>query len=635
MQNRFGFKDFVIMLLAALTLLFVVLNMFQEDRRFGDTRMLTQKIDEVERSVSQLRRQVESGSGSTADMDTLLAALNQMNAGGTLPTTARDESWAREGVPVIWPERWGPEHLPQDQEGFAEGGTFTETFEAQMTKLTPYTYSDVYGRRIVDEVVVEQLGNFHPETLRMKGWLADAWQMDPEGLWMRVRIDERARFSDGMPVTAEDVRFTFMDFIRNPAIEAERARSTMPQLEDVIVISEHVVEFIFNEAVYSNEVIALRSPILPKHFYSQFTPSQINQSTSLLMGSGAYRLPSTDIDSQWRPGTTLTLVRNEQYWGRRPPIDTLRFDVITDNVARLTAFENRRTDMIRATPEQYAAKERDPRFPEIGNQYAWPNMRSGYAFIGWNNGERDGTPTPFADPRVRRAMTMLLDRERINRDFYEGLASVATGPFSPATEQSNPNIEPLAYDLDEARRLLNEAGWIDRNDDGFLTNERGDRFTFKFTFSTGSSLGPRVGRYLVDQCALVGIRCEIEVVEWAILLEKMDTRDFDALTLAWSWSQPESDPRQLWHSDAIRNQGDNFVQYRNPRVDELIDRGRATINFDERQRIWQEIHAQLHEDQPYTFLLNLPWIRFVSNDVGNFRAYPVGIDKFSMFKMDP
>lgn len=296
MQNRFGFKDFVIMLLAALTLLFVVLNMFQEDRRFGDTRMLTQKIDEVERSVSQLRRQVESGSGSTADMDTLLAALNQMNAGGTLPTTARDESWAREGVPVIWPERWGPEHLPQDQEGFAEGGTFTETFEAQMTKLTPYTYSDVYGRRIVDEVVVEQLGNFHPETLRMKGWLADAWQMDPEGLWMRVRIDERARFSDGMPVTAEDVRFTFMDFIRNPAIEAERARSTMPQLEDVIVISEHVVEFIFNEAVYSNEVIALRSPILPKHFYSQFTPSQINQSTSLLMGSGAYRLPSTDID---------------------------------------------------------------------------------------------------------------------------------------------------------------------------------------------------------------------------------------------------------------------------------------------------------------------------------------------------
>ncbi|MGP1347953.1 MAG: ABC transporter substrate-binding protein [Phycisphaerales bacterium] len=639
MQNKFGFKDFVVVLIAGLTLLFVVMNMFQEDRRFADTQLLTQKIDEVERAVSQVRRQIESGSGNSADLDALLARLAAMNTGagngagsdGIPQVLGRDESWARPGVPVTWPERWEPVNPPEDMEGFREGGAFTETFEAQMTKLTPYVYSDVYGRRVVEEIVCEQLANYDSVTLEMEGWLAEAWQMDPEGMWLRVKIRDRARFSDGMPVTGEDVRWTFEEFVFNPAIEAERARSTMPQFESVEVISERVVEFKFKEAVYSNATVALRNPILPKHFYTQFTPTQINQSTSLLMGSGAYRLESTDVDAQWRPGTPLRLVRNEQYWGRRPPVDEMRFNVITDNVARLTAFQNQTTDLIRATPEQFAAMERDQRFAEIGTQHAWPNMKSGYAFIGWNCGERNGRPTPFADPRVRRAMTMLMDRERINRDFYEGLASVATGPFSPATKQSNPDIEPVAFDVEEARRLLTEAGWIDRTGDGVLTNERGDRFTFQFTYSTGSSLGPRVGRYLADQCARVGIVCEIDVVEWAILLEKMDNRDFDSLTLAWSWSAPESDPRQLWHTDAVRNQGDNFVQYRNPRVDELIDRGRSTIDYEQRQEIWQEIHAILHEDQPYTFLLNLPWIRFVNNRVGNFHPYPVGIDKFEMF----
>jgi peptide/nickel transport system substrate-binding protein len=636
MQNRFGFKDFVLLLVMGLTLLFVLLNMTQEDRRFGDTKMLMQKIEDVERSVSQLRRQVESGGGS-ADVDALMAALSQLPGGTDSKgrVGSRDESWARPDVPVVWPNPWGPVHMPQGEPNFAEGGTLTETFEAKMTKLTPYVYSDVYGRRIVDEIVCEQLANYNPETLRLEGWLADAWQIDPEGLWIRVRINPKARFSDGLPVTAEDVRYTFMDFIMNDAIEAQRTRSTMPQLKDVVVISDRVVEFQFSEANFFNTTIALRSAILPKHYYSQFTPTQINQATSLLMGSGPYRLASNDINDQWKPGTPLTLVRNERYWGTRPPIDRLRFDTIDDNVARLTAFENGMTDIIRATPEQYAAKERDPGFAKIGTLHSWENMRSGYSFIGWNCGERNGKPTPFADVRVRRAMTMLLDRERISRDFYEGLASVATGPFSPSTEQCNGDIQPLEYNIEKARQLLNEAGWLDRNNDGFLANERGDRFVFKFTYSTGSSLAARVGQYLADQCARVGIRCELEIVEWAILIEKLDTRDFDAVTLAWSWSAPESDPRQVWHSDSIRNQGDNFVQYSNPLADELIDKARTTIDFDERQKLWKQLHTVIHEDQPYTFLLNTPWIRFVSVKVGNFREYPVGMDKYSMFKMQP
>jgi peptide/nickel transport system substrate-binding protein len=105
--------------------------------------------------------------------------------------------------------------------------------------------------------------------------------------------------------------------------------------------------------------------------------------------------------------------------------------------------------------------------------------------------------------------------------------------------------------------------------------------------------------------------------------------------MGWSATAPESDPRQIFHSSSIEDQGDNFVQWRSAEADELIDRGRTTMDTAERMLIWHELDRVMHEEQPYTFLRVVPWLRFVSRDFGNVNAYKVGLDPLEFVKVGP
>lgn len=625
MGSRFGLKDFVLLLLVLGVGVSVWLSMFQEDRRWKEVRDLSSAVADQGRLLADLNRRVESGVALTSPGPA-------RDRGPDVTIGAFDDSWARPGVPVTHPDPWlydsDPENNPKYPD-FAVGGTLTELFEAEPAKLTPYVYNDVYYARIVHEVVCEQLAMYDATTLELRGVLAEAWQYDPNGMWLRVKLRDIASFSDGAPVTAEDVRWTYMDYVFNQEIEAEVYRSQMNQVKNVKVISDKVVEFEFHKPQFNNITAALRYPILPKHFYSRFTPSQINQATGLLMGSGAYRFRNVTLEDQWTPGNIIELVRNERYWGRRPPIDRLRYRFISDNTARLTEYENGGGDIMRCTPEQFRRKSEDPKFLERHHALAWTNMRSGYAFIAWNCGERNGRPTPFSDRRVRLAMTLMIDRHRINRDFYEGTATVCAGPFP--LSQADPTIEPWPYDLEQSKRLLTEAGWMDRDADGIRENERGDEFSFQFTYTTGSSIGPRLAKYLTDQGKLVGIRVTERVTDWSALDAIRNSRDFDALTQAWQWTDPEADPFQIFHSSQISDQGDNWIQWNNPEADRVIEQARATIDEAARAKLWHEFHRITHEDQPYTFLLNIPWIRFVSHRIENVHAYPVSFDRREMY----
>ncbi|MCA9310472.1 MAG: hypothetical protein KDA21_04650 [Phycisphaerales bacterium] len=653
MQNRFGLKDFVLLILVIGLGVMMILSMIQEDRRFERMSAVQTDLQDVREQLARVQSKVDESrfdlqarlNESTERIDDIAsrldrgvvvsegAASNPGGSGETRPSPsggASETSWARPGVEITYPEPYRWPHDPRQDPAYATGGTFIEIFETKWPSITPFLYSDVYGRRIVDQVV-EALADYDPETLRLKGVLAEAWQYDPDGMWLRVRINKRARFSDGKPVTAEDVRWSFADFIFNMEIQAERFRSVYNPIHEVRVIDDRTVEFTFEEAMFLNLDVAMRMPIVPKHFYSRFTPSQLNQATGLLMGSGPYRLRSLDPENQWKPPSDVTLVRNEQYWRDMPAIQELRYKSISDNLARLKAFEDGEGDMMRGVPEQWESRANDPRFLEKNYAKQWTNMRSGYSFIAWNCGERNGKDTPFIDKRVRLAMTRLMDRERIVRDFYKGLGQVCTGPFSPKTNQSDPTVEPWTMDLEESARLLTEAGWIDRDGNGFRENERGDEFVFQFTYSTGSSTAPLIAKYLTAQAAKVGVKCEENIVEWAIYQQLLDNRDFDAITMAWAPSDPENDPYQLWHSSSIQNQGDNFAQWASPEADRLIEEARRELDYDKRMDLWHQLHRHIHDEQPYTFLVNPPWIRFISKRIHNVYPYPRDLEKNEMF----
>lgn len=590
------------MILAIVALAVLVgLSMHQADRLWDRTVALESRLESIDERLTRLR---------VGDA-----------GGGVEPSSV--ERWWREGVTITRPERLASVGTLAER----TGGELVRILEGSPRTITPYVFTDSFALRVLEGNVTESLGGFDPGTTELRGVLASAWQMDPEGLWLRVKIDERARFSDGEPVTSADVAYTFEEIMMNPLVDAPRFRDTFGGIAGVRAVTGKAVEFTFDEPMFNNLTLVLRFPILPEHVYERYTPEQINRSTGLAVGSGPYRLEGASPDDQWTPGVgnDVVLVRNEAYWSGRPGFDSMRFRVVTGASARLTSFRDGEAHLMRPSPEQFEAVSADESFD--GQALSWRTYPSGYTYIMWMCGRKggDGALTPFADARVRRAMTMLLDRGRILRDFYRGNGGVSTGPFSPVTPQSDPSIVPTPFDMEGARALLDEAGWIDRDGDGVREDPEGRPFVFEFTYPRGSSTSPKIARYLKDQCARVGIVMEERVLDFSVFLEARRTGDFDAMTLAQGIGFPESDPYQQWHSDSIDG-GANFARWSSERADALIEHGRRTLDREARMAIWHELHGVIQEEQPCTFLIDRAQLRLVSDAVRGVRASATGLD---------
>lgn len=630
MQNKFGLKDFVLLTVMVIVGLSVWLGIAQRDNQKNDLQSALNKLGKLEAQLARIEATIEAGGG-------VAAGPRPQTPAGAAPGTpaqpvAGDESWARPGVKVQWQPALEFVHDPRKDPNFRPGGEFTEIYEAQLARLTPYISADVYARRI-QEMTMGSLGIYHPQTLKMQGQVAEAWQVDPEGMWLRARIRPNARFSDGQPITAEDIRWTFHDYVMNEQVEAERSRSILrDSIKSVKVIDDRTVEFEFMQRLFTNVDNALGLFILPKHVYGALTPAQINRGTGLLVGAGPYRLKDFDVNRQWAPPEDVVLERNEQYWGPKPAMDGLRIRAVNEEIARLNAFKKGDADMITPAATQFVSMKKDPNWKDKAHYLEWVNMRSGYSFIAWNCGMRNGKPTPFADKRVRLAMTHLLNREKMIQDIWMGVGAVAKGNMPLISAGANKDIKPWPYDVQKAKSLLKEAGWEDRNGDGVLENAAGVPFQFEYSYSSGGEIAEKIARFVVDACAAQGIQVRLRPADWSVYQEFMKTRDFDAITLGWGASAPESDPKQIFHSDSIKNQGDNFAQWANAEADRLIDEGRREMDEEKRAKIWQQLEAVLHEEQPYTFVRVPPWLRIVNGEIGNVHTYPKWFEHPEFFR---
>ena len=528
----------------------------------------------------------------------------------TIPshTSATEDptDWARPGIPIAtieprhwaWPWSYAPE----------PGGTVVEALESSPQTLTPFFATDAQARRVIQDTVCQTLGRIDPATGLPRALVADAWQFDPDGLWLRVRLDETARFSDGSPVTAADVKFS-LDILRSPGLDAQRTSSVVEGIESIEVISDRVAEFRFKEPRPLNALHALCSLyIVPKHFYDQFTPDQLNQSTGLLLGSGPFMLKDMDVDNKWRPGADIVLVPNPH--NSRALIDSLRFTTITDPTARLTALRNGDIHIMRGSPDQLSLMKADPEFTAHDRIITDPAIGSSYSAIAWNC----AAPSILVDERVRLAMTHLLDRQRIVDEMYAGAAAIATSPFPVNSPMNDPSIAPWPFDPARASALLDEAGWTTRNPEGVRTDADGRALDIDLAIPQGSRLAEFVALMLKDQAAKAGIRIRITTADMAAIAAMQREGDFDGAIVGWSHGLPENEPRQQWHSASI-DDGDNIVRFSSPEADDIISRGEREMDPAARMELWRQLHHVLHDDQPFTFLVNPPWIRIISKSI--------------------
>jgi len=606
MERRFGIVHFGFGFLLILLIVVVCLGMQQLDRQWTQLRQIQDTLDAQTKTMAQLSVAIANG-----------PPLNSLSANPSAagPALAPDHG-------DVFAELRAAEKQPD----FARGDWFIDNMGTKVGRITPMISTDLYAS-IVGAKVVESLAVRDPMTLDYVPQLARDWKISDDGLTFTFYLRRGVTFSDGEPFTADDVLFSY-NIIMDPKIDDPRDRAYLDKIKSVKKIDDYTVVFTMTEPYYDSMSLTGGLSILPRHFYAKYTQEQINENPGLLMGTGPYKMRDP---AGWTPGQTIEVIRNDRYWGNPPTFNRLVFHEVEEEAAEEAMYVNGELDQFAPQPEQYVRMLKDNRVMDHSNHYEYSTLLSGYSFIAWNE-QRAGKPTRFADPRVRTAMTLLTDRQRICQDVYLGYATPISGPFSNNSPQADPSIKPLPYDVPAAIKLLAEAGYSYRDNSGVLEDAAGKPFRVKLSYGSGNATFERVALFLKDSYAKAGVTLDLDPIDWPLLVKKLDERDFDAVSLGWGGSI-ESDLYQEFDSSQIKDRADNFIAYSNPDLDRVVRLARKTVDTEARMKLWHEAHRLLAQDQPYTFLLERMSLRLIDKRIKDVQQSKVGLNYVNIWNV--
>jgi peptide/nickel transport system substrate-binding protein len=206
---------------------------------------------------------------------------------------------------------------------------------------------------------------------------------------------------------------------------------------------------------------------------------------------------------------------------------------------------------------------------------------------------------PVDDPDVRRALTMAIDREDLVESLYVGYADVATSPIISSFWAHDEAMKPLPFDPEEATKILESKGWK-KGGDGILAKD-GKRFEVTILTNSVNELRVKACTKIQAYLKAVGVDMKIELVEPNQLSERERKHDFQSAYGAW-YSATKVDEKVTWHSSSRGDDGYNYVDYENKRVDELIEKARLIPDFKAAKPLWVEFQRLIDKDQPYTFV---------------------------------
>jgi len=474
--------------------------------------------------------------------------------------------------------------------------------------------NDIYSRWITTPQIFEPLMVYDFDNVRLKPLLAKSYEISDDGHQITFTLRSNIYFSDGVPVTADDVIFTY-NTLRDPNVDAADISNYYLDVDRAEKINERIVKFYMKRPYFKAlEILSFWDiGIYPKHVYAYTDASKFNSRVSQPVGSGPY------VFDRWDVGRQIVLRRNEHYWGPKPKIKKVIYKFITNPAAAVQALRSGQVDIEIPDPEQFADLVADEQFTSRFNCISYWNPGVPFYYLGWN----EDTPF-FSDRRVRLAMTYAVNRKEIISKLLKGYGKPITGPFYIRGTQNDPHIKPWPYDLERAKQLLDEAGWVDSDGDG-VRDKNGTAFRFKFTYSTGSQLYERLAKLLKDDLAKLGVVLLAEPMEWSVLLPKLSDRKFEAMVMGWGGDIIEDD-YQLFHSSQIGNRGSNYVGFRNAQADELLEKIRRTMYPAERDKLCHKFHRIVHEQQPYTFLFTRPTFRLVDKRFENVKIHKLGLN---------
>lgn len=408
------------------------------------------------------------------------------------------------------------------------------------------------------------------------------------------------KFQDGHPFESQDVKFTY-DAIMNPKNISPRLSDYEP-VKEVEVIDPLTVRVVYKR-LYSPALGTWQMGILPEHLLNEETlrkqaaqtgkkPDQFSMRDSLFnrrpIGCGPFTF------KEWKPDQFIRLDRYQSYWEGPPNYGHYFYRIIPDPLTQEMEFYAGTVDAYEVRPHQVKRFKQDP------NYQSFSGLSFGYTYIGYNMRRE-----PFNDPRVRTALGMAIDVDKIIKFVVFGQGERITGPFPKQTDYYNSAVKPLPYDPQGALKLLEQAGWK-RNNEGWL-EKNGKRLQFTLITNNGNDIRKAILTVAQDEWRKIGIDVRTDLLEWAVFIqERVDKADFDALILGWSMGI-EPDLFQIWHSSQTNPFQLNFVGFKNEEADDLIVKIRQEYDHDRQVAYCHQLHEIIAREQPYTFLYVTKW----------------------------
>jgi len=483
---------------------------------------------------------------------------------------------------------------------------------AEPDTLNPITATDAYASRI-DGFIYDSLIERDNKTLEWKPKMADHWEISSDRRQFTFHLREGIRWHDGVPLTVEDILYSYHR-IMDSKVDAPHLRVYYQEIEKIEKIDDRTARFTYKRPYFLALEFCGTIPIIPKHLFDNGEEFNSHSQNRKPIGTGPYRFGS------WETGKRIMIERNEDYWGRSinrmPRIKKINFEIISEDTVALQILKKGGLDFAGLRPIQWVRQTNSKKFNDHFKKYQF--YTPGYSFIAWNMRR-----PYFSDRRVRRAMTMLVNREEILKKLNFGLGQIVTGPFYNQSPDYNPDVKPIPYDVEGARRLLKEAGWEDHDGDGILDKD-GVPFRFEFLIASGRRFAERLASILKEDLKKAGIDMQIRQLEWALFVKNLDSRRFDAVSLGWVFGV-EQDPYQVWHSSQVVK-GSNFVGFSNPEADHLIVEGRGEFDRRKRAALYRGLHVIIDREQPYTFLYSSPYLVALHRRFGHVNIYPGGMD---------
>jgi peptide/nickel transport system substrate-binding protein len=557
------------------------------------------------------------------------------------------------GIPTQ--EKIAEESLAVPGEIGQRGGRLVVSLRAEPKTLNPLIAVDAPSREVILGAMQADLIHINRSTQLTEPALAKSWEVSADGLQYTLTLRKGLKFSDGQPLDADDILFTFHVSL-DESVHATQRDQLIVGGKPIVArkVDAHTVVFQLVKTYGAGERLFDGLAILPRHLLEKpYTEGKLSQAWTLATpanqwaGLGPFRL------KEYIPGQRLVLERNPYYWkkdargNRLPYLDELVFLFVSNAEAQVLRFQSGETDLIsRLGAENFLTLNRQQRGFTMSD--AGPGLEYNFLFFNLNE---PGEKTPpdlsrkmkwFREVKFRRAISAAIDRDAIVRLVYQGRGAALWGPVTPGNHRwANASLPHPARSPDKARALLKEAGFhwtTGPNAESVLVDSDAKPVEFSILTSSSNTDRTKMATLIQDDLKQLGMRVQVVPMEFRSLIDRVtQTKEYEACVLGlvsfdadptpdlnvWLssggthlWNPSQTHPATPWEAE----------------IDSSMQLQLSAPSYQQRKKAFDRVQQILADNQPMIFLASPDILVGAKKSIGNF--HPAVLEPYVLWNVE-